>query len=128
MAFKDFTINTNLLGKKITGLDVTKTGPMRLEVAVGSVLFYNTGQTFTMASGDSHIFSADSSNIKTVFMGVVGSGSAANVWIDRFVDDETNERALAPSGYKLIAELAWFDIAVDETNLNNSTINRRVYL
>ena len=128
MAFNDLSILDNLLGKKVTGLDVTKTGPMRLEVAAGSVLFYNTGQTFTMASGDSHTFASDSGNITRAFMAVVGSGSTASLWVDEYVDDGTNEQAAVPSGYKVIAELAWFNTPVDETNLNNTTINRRIYL
>jgi hypothetical protein len=126
MAFVDHPLHFGLAGKQVSGLGLTQTAAMTLEVASGSVVEQRTGTTHSLASAQSHVFAADGSNVtKVVVYLITDDGSNVDVWIDSFVDDGTKVHADVPSGFRVVHDIAWFDIAANETDLLNGTINRR---
>jgi hypothetical protein len=128
MAFNDVPIAQGLLGKTITGLDVTKTSTMTLEVASGNVLIHKTGVTHTFPDTESHTFVADTNHKRDVHMSVVSNGSNVLLWIDDFIDNGNNIGARMPDGYEVVCDLAWFVMNKSETDLDNVTVNRRLYI
>ena len=128
MAFTDIELNSGLAGFSISGLTLSKTALLTLEVASGSVTVHQTGSTYTLATAQDHSFTADATNSKKVFMGLIDNGTTTDLWVDSYIDDGNTQRAAPPSGYNLIREIAWFDLAANETDLDNSTIYRRAYI
>jgi hypothetical protein len=128
MAFVDHQINAGLCGKTVSGLGLTKTAAMTLEVASGSVTDHQTGTTYTLASAQNHVFTSDSTDPKNAFMAVIDNGSTTDLWVDEYVDDGTLMRDDPPSGYSVVLEIGWFSFAANETDLDNASINRRVYV
>lgn len=127
MSFADKQLIAAKLSKSVTGLDLTQTAAMTLEVAIGSVTTYDDGVTHTLAVAEAHVFTADSTYLTRVLMALIDNGATVDVWIDTYVDDGLNERGGIPAGYNIIADIAWFEIAANETDLVNATINRRVW-
>jgi hypothetical protein len=127
MAFVDYALDYGITGKDVSGLGLTKTAAMTLEVATGSVTEQKTGTTHTLTAAQSHVFTADGSNITMVkILLITDDGSNVDVWIDTYVDDGTKIHDGCPSGFRVIHDIAWFKIAANETDLANSTINRRI--
>lgn len=127
MGFNDIPIKAAELGKGVQGLVVSQAGAMTLEVATGIVNLHGSGGLVELESAQSHAFISDPMNETRVFMGLVTDGVDVDLWVDAYVDDGATVRADPPEGYVLITELAWFTIPAAETDLANSTINRRVW-
>jgi hypothetical protein len=127
MAFQDLPMKAGPSGRSVTGLALSKTAVMTLELAAGTVSVHKSGQAYTLASAQSHAFSSDPSQPTQVFMGLIDNGSITDLWVDAFVDDGKTVQAKPPSGYELVLEVAWFTIAAGETDLDNGTIHRRVW-
>ena len=128
MAFADKQLIAGVVGKTVSGLALTKTAAMTLEVATGTVTTHNDGVAHTLAAAVSHVFTADGADVTRVFMALIDNGVSVDVWIDAYVDDGLNRRADIPAGFTVIAGIAWFSIAASETDLDNSTINRRTWV
>lgn len=128
MAFMDLDLIAGLVGKSVSGLGMSKTAAMTLEVATGSVTTFQDAVTYTLASAQNHVFSADATNPTQVFMGLIDNGSITDLWVDTYVDDGLNQQGALPAGYKLILAFAWFSIPANETNLDNTTICRRTWV
>ena len=128
MAFVDKQLNAGTDGKTVTALGLTKTAPMTLEVAAGSVKLHATGVTYTLAAAESHVFTADSTNPTRVLMALIDNGTTTDLWVDAYVVDGLNEKGKIPAGYSYIADIGWFDIAANETDLLNGDVNRRVWI
>ncbi len=128
MAFADKPIHPHVQGKTITGLAVSKTAAMTLEVASGTIQVHQDGVTHTLDAAASHVFAADGVNITRCFMGIVTNDVTVELWVDSYVDDGITTKGDPPAGFRLLQAVAWFDIAVSETDLVNSTINRRTFV
>jgi hypothetical protein len=128
MAFQDVPMKAGQAGRSISGLGLTKTAAMTLEVAAGSTSLHRSGVTYTLGSSQSHAFSADSTNPTQVFMGLIDNGSVTDIWVDAYVDDGKTVQGEPPAGYELVLETAWFTIAPAETDLANAAISRRVWV
>ncbi len=128
MAFSDKNLNGGPIGRSVTGLIITKTAAMTLEVASGSVTHQQTGTTYTLAGAENHVFTSDPGSVKRVFMAIIDNGVSTDLWVDEYIVDGINTRGDVPAGYAVVHALAWFDIAAAETDLVNSTINRRILL
>ena len=128
MAFVDKKLLSGQVGKTVSGLGLSKTAAMTLEVATGSITLHLTGVVSTLSSVQSNVFTSDSTYKKVVFIALIDNGSTVDVWFDEYVDDGLNKRGDVPSGYKIISDIAWFTIAVNETDLNNTSIYRREWL
>lgn len=126
MAFVNYPLDFGAAGRSVSGLDLTKTAALTLEVAAGSVTEHGTGTTHTLASAESHVFAADSTNPTQVLMAIISDdGSNVDLWVDAFVDDGTKSHADPPAGFRVVHDVAWFTLAAGETDLDNATINRR---
>lgn len=129
MAFVDHPIDDGLIGKTVSGLAVSQPAAMQLQVATGSVLVHQTGTTYTLATAQSHTFTSDSTYKKQCFVALVDNGTTTDIWVDEYLDDGTRTRADPPTGYSVIQDLAWFEIAVSETNIvTGGTVNRRTFV
>lgn len=128
MGFFDQSMFAAPTGKTVSGLALTKTAAMTLEVATGSVTRQAPGVTSSLDAAESHVFTADSSLPKQVFLGLITNETDTDLWVDEYVDDGSTVRADVPTGWTLIADIGWFTIPAAETNLDNTTINRRVWL
>ena len=128
MAFVDKNLKAGLIGKTVSGFDISQTAAMTLQVASGSVTLHSTGVIYTLAAAESHVFTSDPSNVKRCFMGIINNGATTDLWVDEYINDGNTTQADPPAGYSLIHALAWFDIAAGETDLVNSTINRRIMI
>jgi len=128
MAFSDHELFAGLAGKTVSGLTLSKTAAMTLELATGSVILHRTGVTHTLAAAQSHVFTSDPTKPTRVFMGLVDNGTTKDLWVDSYVDDGSKIQANPPTGYSLILPVAWFTIAAGETDLANAAINRRVWI
>jgi hypothetical protein len=128
MAFQDAPIHPGLLGFIMSGLGVSKTAAMTLEVATGSAEDYRIGETYTLSSSQNHVFTSDATYAKYAQISLVDNGSITDIWVDEYKLDGDEGPADPPSGYKVIQSLAWFEIAAGETNLDNSTIFRRTWV
>ncbi len=127
MAFQDVPLIAGLVGKSVSGLGVSQTAPMTLEVATGSVVTLEDGVTHTLSTAESQVFTADATDPKIVRMGLIDNGVNVDVWIDEYIDDGFNNGAPIPAGYEYIADIAWFQIAANETDLLNGTVSRRTW-
>lgn len=127
MSFNDVLASGGTIGKTVTGLGVTATASLTLQVADGTVLEQQTGITFTFTN-QSHTFVSDPTYPTQVFMGVIDNGTSTDLWVDAFVQNGKLNQSDVPSGYRLIQELVWFTMAVGETDLNNTTIYRRIVI
>lgn len=127
MAFTDMNLIAGLVGKAVTGLGLTKTAALTLEVATGSVTHHRTGTTYTLASAQSKVFTPDTTYAKQVFMAIIDNGSTTDLWVDGYLDDGLSTKGDPPSGYSEVLTIGWFLLAANETDLDNSTIYRRVY-
>lgn len=128
MAFQDAPMTACLVGKTVSGLGLSQIAAMTLEVATGSVVTHSDGVTHTLTPAVSQIFTADATYPTVVSIGLIDNGVSVDVWIDDYVDDGFNVQASIPSGYEYIADIAWFQIAANETDLSNGTINRRTWV
>ncbi len=128
MGFLDQPIHAAPTGKSVDGLDLTKTAAMTLEVASGSVTRNVSGAVSTLDDAESHVFVADGALPKRVFMGVITNETDTDLWVDEYVDDGSKVRADPPDGWSLIADVASFVIPAGVTDLDNTTINRRVWI
>lgn len=129
MAWNDLPLNAGAVGKTVSGLGLTQTAAMTLEVAAGSVVTHADGVTHTFTPLQNHTFSADATNPTQVFMGIISNGiGTVDLWVDVYVDDGFTKRADIPAGFSLVAEVAWFTIAANETDLINGTLNRRTWV
>lgn len=128
MVFSDKLLIAGLVGKTVTGLGLSQTAPMTLEVAAGTVTTHKDGVAHTLAAATPHIFTADATLSKRIFMGIIDDGVTVDLWIDEYIDDGAEVRADVPAGFTLVADVAWFSIAASETDLVNSTINRRTWI
>ncbi len=128
MPFVDSELIAGLVGKTVSGLALSQGAPMQLDVAAGSVIEHQTGVTHTLAAVESHTFVADGVKDTRCFVGLItDDGANVDVWVDSYVDDGKTGRAPLPAGFRLVADLAWFTIPANETDLANVTINRRVW-
>lgn len=127
MAFTDRNLDAGRAGLTVSGLGLTKTAALTLEVASGSVTHHSTGTMYTLTSAQNKVFTADSTDIKQVFMAIIDNGTTTDLWVDSYVDDGLTGRADPPSGYIRVLTIGWLEIAVDETVIDNGTIFRRVY-
>ncbi len=127
MAFTDRNLNAGQAGVTVSGLGLTKTAALTLEVASGSATHHDTGTTYTLGSAQNKVFTADSTDVKQVFLAIIDNGSTTDLWVDSYVEDGLTGRADPPSGYTRVLTIGWFEIAANETDLDNSTIYRRVY-
>jgi len=128
MAFQDMPLDPKLLGKIISGLAVSKTAAMTLQVATGSVENYRADTTYTLGSAQSHVFTSDSTYAKRAQLSLINNGSITDIWADEYLLDGLEGPAPPPTGYTVIQALAWFEIAAGETDLDNSTIYRRTWV
>jgi len=129
MAFFDQNLNAGIAGKTVSGLSLTQTAAMTLEVASGSVNLHNDGTSHVLSASQSHVFAADSTNSTEVVMNLISDdGSNVDVWIDAYVDDGLTERADVPAGFRVVSDIAWFTIAANETDLLSGSVNRRVWI
>ena len=127
MSFSDKPLLQGLVGKTVSGLALSQTALMTLEVASGSVALQQDGVTYTLASAQSHVFTSDATFQTQCFIGLIDNGATTDIWVDEYVDDGFNTRGAIPAGYELISAVGWFAIPVNETDLANATINRRVW-
>ena len=125
--FNDIPLKAGLAGLKIDGLGLTKTGVMTLALAAGSVDRHNDGGVFSLGASQSHTFVADSALPTEVFMGLISNGVDTDLWVDVYVDDGLTVRGDPPQGHELVLEAAWFTIPAAEVNLDNVSMNRRVW-
>ena len=128
MAFVDAPLIAGLLGKSVSGLALTQTAVMTLEVAAGEVETFQDGVTHTLGSAVSEVFTADSTFPTNVRMALIDNGANVDVWIDTYVDDGFNVGAPVPTGYVVVADIAWFQIAANEVDLLNGTVSRRTWI
>jgi hypothetical protein len=128
MAFVDQELNMGLVGKSASGLAVSQTAAMTLEVATGAITTFQDGVTHTLGAAESQLFVADATLPKQVFVGLIDDGVDVDVWIDEYLDDGFNARGPVPTGFALIQALAWFAIAANETDLINGDLYRRTFV
>ncbi len=128
MAFNDLPMDQGLVGVNVTGLSLSKTAAMTLSVASGNVVTTEDGVTHTLPAAESNVFAADSTNPTKCFIGLIDDGVNVDIWFDAYVDDGLTARAAVPAGYKRIITIGWFTIAASETDLDNTTINRRTWV
>lgn len=128
MAFQDAPLIAGLVGKSVSGLALSQTAPMTLEVATGSVVTLDDGVTHTLSAAVSQAFTADATYAKNVRMALIDNGVSVDVWIDDYVDDGYNNGASIPAGYECVADIGWFQIAANETDLLNGTVSRRTWV
>jgi hypothetical protein len=128
MAFNDVPMKAGQSGKTVSGLGLSKTGAMTLELAAGNVNLHRSGGVVTLGAAQSHAFTADPTNPTQVFMALITDGVDVDLWVDAFVDDGRTVQAKPPAGYVVAMEVAWFTIQAAETNLDNATINRRTWV
>ena len=128
MGFLNHSTHAAPTGKVISDLALTKTAAMTLEVAAGSITRQAPGVTSTLSAAQSYAFTADSSLPVQVFMGIITNEVSTDLWVDEYVDNGATVRADPPVGWTLIADIAWFTIPAAETDLDNTTIHRRVWL
>lgn len=129
MAFNDFPLDSHPLNKEITGLGVTQTAAMTLQVAAGSVTEFSTGAAHALGAAETHVFTADATYPTQVSIGLItDDGANVDVWVDSYVDDGFATHGAVPAGFRLLAGLAWFSIAANETDLINGDLNRRVWI
>jgi hypothetical protein len=129
MSFFDLPLYAAPLGKSVSGLVVSKTGIMTLEVATGSITLQVNGAVHTFDTIESHTFTSDASFKKSVFMGIItNGGTSAALWVDEYLDDGKTIRSSPPVGYFAILDLCWFYIPAGETDLDNTIIYRREWL
>jgi hypothetical protein len=127
MAFQDAPIHPEPMRKINSGLGVSKTGAMTLQVETGSVKDYQIGVTYMLASAQSHTFTSDATYAKRCFLGLINNGVTTDIWADEYLLDGLEQPADPPTGYTLIQALAWFDMDAGETDLDNATIYRRTW-
>jgi len=125
--FKDLALYQQALGIKVVGFDLTNPNGLTLEVSAGSVGVDRIGQTFTLASSQSHTFSSHNKWKKRCFMGVISNGTTTDLWVDEFIHDGKTNKSALPSGYTLYLTLAWFEILPGAVDFSESIINRRIY-
>jgi hypothetical protein len=128
MAFVDLPLKSGPSGLSVSGLGLSKTGPLTLELGTGSVSKHRDGLAHVLAAAQSHTFTPDPTNATRVFMALVNNGGSVDLWVDAYVDDGETVRGDPPSGYEVVLELTWFTIAAGETDLANATINRRTWV
>lgn len=128
MAFTDLPLSEGLVGKIVSGLALSQTAAMTLQVAAGSIALQQNGVTYTLGSAQSQVFVADATYPKQCLMAIIDNGVTTDLWVDDYVDDGLNVRGSIPAGYIFIQALAWFSIAANETDLANATINRRTFV
>ncbi|KPK66711.1 MAG: hypothetical protein AMS21_00735 [Gemmatimonas sp. SG8_38_2] len=126
--FIDAPLIAGQIGLAVTGLSVSQKAAMSLDVAAGSVMKHNTGETFTLPAPESKVFVADAVYPTQVFIGLIDNAGTTQVWVDVYVDDGSKQRAPVPDDNVLVCDLAWFTIAPGETDLLNGDVVRRVYL
>lgn len=127
MAFADHPIIAGLAGLTVNGLTLTKTAAMTLQVATGDVTPQRTGIQSTLGTAQTHVFTADATYTKEIYMAIIDNGTTVDLWVDSYVDDGTKMRSDPPTGYRHVLSLAWFTLAANETDLDNAIINRRIY-
>ena len=128
MAFQDMPFDAKLVGFIMSGLAVSKTAAMTLQVAPGSAEDYRTATTYTLSSAQSHVFTSDVTYKKRAQISLVDNGSITDIWVDEYLLDGLEEPAYPPAGYSVIQALAWFEIPIGETDLDNATIYRRTWV
>ena len=128
MTFADKDMIVGQIGKTISGLTLSKTAAMTLEVASGSVTIHQDGYVYTLDTAESHAFTADTKDSTHVIMGIITNDAGTDLWIDKYVDDGKTMRGVPPTGYELILDIAWFTIDANETDLDNVTIYRRNWI
>lgn len=128
MPFVDSELNAGLAGKTVSGLALSQGAAMQLDVASGYVAIHKTGVTHSLATGQSHVFVADPTSPTRVFMAIISDGVTVDLWVDAYVEDGFKKRAAVPAGFVIVAEVAWFVIAANETDILNGGVNRRVWL
>jgi hypothetical protein len=128
MPFVDSELNAGLAGKTVSGLALSQGAAMQLDVASGSVTIHETGVTHSFSPGQNHVFTADATNPTRVFMAIISDGVNVDLWVDAYVDDGFKTRADIPAGFSIVADVAWFTIAANETDLLNGDIGRRVWI
>jgi hypothetical protein len=125
--FTDRPLTASLADLKVEGLDISKTGPMTLEVASGQVEQHTSGQVSILEAAEEHTFVADQTKPTQVHMAVVSNGTDVALWVDAYVEDGYTGQADPPDGYSDILSVAWFTIPPGKTDLADVEINRRVY-
>lgn len=127
MGFSDHNYNGIHQGvTNFTGLGISKTGAMTLEVAAGSV--DKDGTTHVLSAAQNHIFSSNPAQITRCWIALIEDGAGGvDIWVDEFVSKSGKTRGNVPGGWNFVCELAWFDIAAGETDLDNATIVRRLW-
>lgn len=128
MAFQDVPIRPEPMGKIITGLAVSKTAAMALQVAPGVVDAYWEVVLYTLESAQSHVFTSHATYAKRAQISLIGNDITTDIWVDAYLLDGLKEAADPPAGYRIIQDLVWFEIAAGETDLDNSTIYRRTWV
>ncbi len=127
MPFADQPLQAAPLNKGITGLAVSQTAPMTLEVATGTITEYDTGAVHNFTPAESNAFVADATDPTQVFMAIITNDVSVDLWVDAYVDDGFNARGAIPTGFRILATVAWFSIAANETDLLNGDVFRRVW-
>ena len=128
MAFNDLPLDQGLVGVNVSNLGLTKTAAMTLQVASGNVVTTEDGVTHTLTAAQSNVYSSDPTNPVQCFIGLIDDGVNVDIWFDAYVDDGLTERADKPAGYTRIITIGWMTIAPGETDLDNTTINRRTWV
>jgi hypothetical protein len=118
-----------LAGLVVNGLTLSKTAVMTLELATGDVTPQETGITSTLGAAQNHVFVADATYPKQVYMAVIDNGTTVDLWVDEYVDkgDGATMQGDPPAGYRVVLPIAWFTLPAGTTDLTNVVINRRVY-
>ena len=127
--FADYPIRMGLAGLVVTGLTLSKTAAMTLELAAGDVTPQETGFASTLGAAQNHVFAADATYPKQVSVGLIDNGTTVDLWVDEYVDkgDGATIHGNPPAGYRAVLSIAWFTLEAGETDLANAVINRRVY-
>ena len=128
MSFVDHTLDAGLDGVSVLGLGVTKTAALTLDVGAGHIVTHADGVTHELATPQSHTFTAHGTVPTLCMLALVTDGTVVDVWVDAFADTGAMAASAPPAGFSVIRCLAWFTLAAGETDLVNTTINRRVYV
>lgn len=113
---------------KVTGCEVTQTGPLTLTVAAGNLCDFSRGIDAPFAGG-AHTFTPHSAHPTQVYFALVWDGATLELWADEVTKKNKWQRNLdKPSGYERVLELGWGSIPANETDLANADMNRRVYV
>lgn len=130
MPLVDVLFDPTRIGKRVIGLEITQSAPMVLSVSAGSLTLLQTGVAYDLSSAVDIDFTGvpDATDVKRVQMNFVFNGTTGEVWVDRILLNGLHRPAAVPVGSTLLIDLGWFNLAANETDLDNGDIFRRVWV